>query len=54
MNYGNYPKLMKVIQESGDKLDKYISHTYPMSQVQKAWELQATGACGKVVLDPWA
>ena len=54
MNYQSYPRLMKVIQESGDKLDKYISHTYPMSQVQKAWELQATGACGKVVLDPWA
>ncbi len=53
MNYQGYPRLMKVIQESGDKLDKYISHTFPMSQVQKAWELQATGACGKVVLDPW-
>ena len=53
MNYQGYPRLMKVIQESGDKLDRYISHTFPMSQVQKAWELQATGACGKVVLDPW-
>jgi hypothetical protein len=24
-----------------------------MSQVQEAWELQATGNTGKVVLDPW-
>jgi L-iditol 2-dehydrogenase len=53
MNYQSYPRLMKVIQESGEKLDKYISHAFPMTQVQKAWELQATGACGKVVLDPW-
>ena len=53
MNYQSYPRLMKVIQESGEKLDKYISHAFPMSQVQQAWELQATGACGKVVLDPW-
>ena len=53
-NLGAYPKLMKVVQESGDKLDKFITHSFPMSEVQKAWELQCTGNCGKVVLDPWA
>lgn len=54
MNFADYPKLMKVVQASGDKLDRFITHTFPMSQAQKAWELQATGACGKVILDPWA
>lgn len=53
-NLGDYPKLMKVIQESPEQLDRFITHTFPMSQVQKAWELQITGNCGKVVLDPWA
>ena len=53
-NLGDYPKLMKIIQESGDKLDKFITHKFPMSEVQKAWEVQSTGNCGKVVLDPWA
>ena len=53
-NLGTYPKLIKIIQESPDKLDKFITHTFPMSEVQKAWELQGTGNCGKVVLDPWA
>jgi len=53
-NLGGYPKLMKVIQESSDKLDRLITHTFPMSEVQKAWELQITGNCGKIVLDPWA
>lgn len=52
-NMGVYPKLMKVIQESGEKLDKLITHSFPISQVQKAWELQMTGNCGKVILYPW-
>ncbi|MCH8293009.1 zinc-binding dehydrogenase [Candidatus Poribacteria bacterium] len=53
-NLGGYPKLIKVIQESAEQLGKFITHTFPMSQVQQAWELQTTGECGKVVMDPWA
>jgi len=53
-NLGGYPKLMKIIQESGEQLDKLITHTFPTSEVQKAWELQSTGNCGKVILYPWA
>jgi len=52
-NLGFYPKLMKVIRESGEKIDKLITHSFPMSQVQEAWELQTTGNCGKVILYPW-
>jgi len=48
-----YPKLAKVIQESSEQLDKFITHTFPMSKVQEAWELQITGNCGKVILYPW-
>jgi L-iditol 2-dehydrogenase len=53
-NLGGYPKLMKVIKESKAQIDKLITHSFPMSEVQKAWELQVTGNCGKVILDPWA
>ena len=53
-NLGDYPRLMKVIRESADKLNRFITHRFPMSQVQQAWELQITGECGKIVLDPWA
>jgi len=53
-NLSDYPKLMKVIRESRKQLDKFITHKFPMSQVQKAWELQITGNCGKMVLDPWS
>ena len=52
-NLGWYPKLAKVIKESSDQLDKFITHSFPLSEVQKAWELQATGNCGKVMLHPW-
>lgn len=52
-NLGDFPRLMQVIQESPEQLDKFITHTFPMSEVQEAWELQSTGECGKVVLYPW-
>ena len=52
-NLGDYPKLIKVIERSADQVDKLITHTFPMSQVQQAWELQSTFECGKVVLHPW-
>lgn len=52
-NLGDYPKLMRVIKESKHLLDTFITHSFPMSEVQKAWELQTTGNCGKVILYPW-
>ena len=47
-------RLMQVIAASGAQLDRLITHRFPMSRVQEAWELQLTGDCGKVILDPWA
>lgn len=52
-NLGDTPLMMKMIAEVGDLLDKQITHTFPMSKVQEAWELQVSGNCGKVLLDPW-
>ena len=52
-NLSDFPKLMRVIRQSMAKLDLYISHTFPMSAMVEAWELQSTGRCGKVFLDPW-
>ena len=51
-NLADTPRLMEVIERSADQLDKLITHRFPMSRVQEAWELQVTGDCGKVVLDP--
>jgi L-iditol 2-dehydrogenase len=52
-NLADTPAMIQVIRRNRDKLDRFITHTFPMSRAQEAWELQATGACGKVVLDPW-
>jgi len=52
-NLRDVPKLMQVVASSPEKLDALISHTFALSDVQKAWELQATGNCAKVLLKPW-
>ena len=52
-NLGDSPRIMEVVKNESDLLDKFITHTFPMSKVQEAWELQVTGNCGKVVLYPW-
>lgn len=51
-NLKDYPLVMKVVRES-PLVDLLISHVMPMSAVQKAFELQATGQCAKVILKPW-
>jgi threonine dehydrogenase-like Zn-dependent dehydrogenase len=46
--------MLRLIREVRSQLDLLITHRFPMSRVGEAWELQMTGACGKVLLDPWA
>ncbi len=52
-NLGYMRGIWQVVQANGAALDRLISHRYPMTRVQDAFELQTTGACAKVVLDPW-
>ena len=49
-NGNDIPRMMKLIAEQKDNLDKLITHRFPLSQVQEAWELQLTGNCGKIIL----
>ena len=51
-NLAHVPMVIKVIRES-PLIDLLISHVMPMSEVQSAFELQATGQCAKVILKPW-
>ncbi len=46
-------RIMEVIRRSRSLLDLFITHTFPMSEVKQAFELQRTGNCGKVLLHPW-
>lgn len=52
-NLADAPKLMQVIHRCGPQIDRLVTHHYPMSAVQEAWELQLRGECGKVILQPW-
>jgi len=45
--------MMKVIQGCRRELDELITHVLPMSRVQQAFEISASGRCGKIVLKPW-
>jgi L-iditol 2-dehydrogenase len=53
-NLGSMRGIWQVVQANRGALDRLISHSFPMSRVQEAFELQTTGACAKVVLDPWS
>lgn len=47
------PDVLQVVQDVPEKLDRFITHTYPLEDVQKGFETQETRECGKVVLQPW-
>jgi L-iditol 2-dehydrogenase len=52
-NLKDTPKIMDIIAQNSPNLDLLISHHFALTEVQQAWELQATGQCGKVLLHPW-
>ena len=52
-HYRDTQAMFNTIRQSRAMLDKVITHVFPMSEVQKAWELQLTGKCGKIILHPW-
>lgn len=45
-------RMLQTIRATRPWIDKLITHAFPLKQVQEAWELQLTGNCGKVVLQP--
>lgn len=47
------PTIMRLISQVGDQIDRLITHRFPMTQVQAAWEVQLTGQSAKVLLQPW-
>lgn len=52
-NMGDTPRMMNMIGEIGDQLDKLITHRFAIDDIQSAWETQLSGQCGKVILQPW-
>jgi len=51
-NLADGEALMRQIAEIAPSLDRLIPQVFPLDDVQRAWETQASGACGKVLLRP--
>jgi L-iditol 2-dehydrogenase len=51
-NLNAAPRLMRQIAALGPALDTLITHTFPLEEIQQAWQLQASGRCGKIILRP--
>ena len=52
-NMADTIKMMDMIAAIGPELDKLISHSFPIDQIQQAWETQLSGESAKVILKPW-
>lgn len=46
------PGVLDVISRTGHLIDKFITHTFPLDEIEKAWQLQLSRECGKIVLYP--
>ena len=51
-NLNDFPNIMKVIENS-PLVDKLITHIFPFSEIQKAFEVSATFDHAKILLKPW-
>jgi threonine dehydrogenase-like Zn-dependent dehydrogenase len=51
-NLADFPQIMQVVRRS-PLIDQLISHVFPMSQIQAAFETCASYQTAKVLLKPW-
>lgn len=51
-NLNDFPHLVKVIEKS-PYIEHLVSHKFPMSQIQEAFETSASQQCAKILLKPW-
>ncbi len=45
--------IVGIIARNRKKLDRFITHLFPIDEIQRAWETQVSGECAKVVIQPW-
>ena len=51
-NLSLFPHIMQVIQRS-PVVQHLVSHVFPMSAIQTAFETSASQQCAKIILKPW-
>lgn len=52
-NLNDAGRLLQMIERVPTQIDALITHKFALADVQQAWEVQCSGACGKVILYPW-
>lgn len=52
-NMADAPRMMRMIADVIEQLDRQITNQFPLAEVGHAFDLQLTGACGKILLHPW-
>jgi len=45
--------ILDTIRQCKSAIKKLVTHTFPMDQLEDAFELQKAGNCGKILLKPW-
>lgn len=51
-NLNDFPDIMKVIENS-PLVSRLVTHVFPLSEIQKAFEVSATFEHSKILLKPW-
>ncbi|HLA53856.1 MAG TPA: zinc-binding dehydrogenase [Flavitalea sp.] len=51
-NLNYYGEMINLIRASRQKLQTLITHRFPLDKIEEAFELQLSGNCGKVILQP--
>lgn len=51
-NLNDSEEMIHVIRQSKDKINQLITHTFPLDQIEEAFNIQLTGHCGKIILKP--
>ncbi|MEM7032219.1 MAG: zinc-binding dehydrogenase, partial [Chloroflexota bacterium] len=51
-NLNRYNSILQVIRQS-PMIQHLVSHEFPMSDIQTAFETSASQACAKIILNPW-
>lgn len=51
-NLFDVPRLFEIVRSNAGVLKKFITHTFPLNEIEDAWKLQLTRECGKVIIHP--
>lgn len=46
-------RMLATIAGSAERIEKLITHTFPIGRIAEAFDVQVAGQCGKVIIHPW-